>query len=182
MLHQEKYVLTRNILFLARQTIGLGSGRTASIALLTSGGRHGERHLGIAGLDWQQRVNKGLDEEVLTERAREMMKARPRRHALQTTRTCAISPARWLGWNRSSRACATPLAATALILFEQGDRLSDRAALADPKENVRHLRLDQGRGRITDPAGDQVHQGGAAGDEGERRRRAEFSSISSTST
>ena len=54
-------------------------------------------------------------------------------------------------------------------------RLPDRAAFAvDPEgERAPFVRLDQRRRRPgLDPAGQQIHQGGAAGDEGERRRRA----------
>ena len=54
-------------------------------------------------------------------------------------------------------------------------RLPDRKAFAVDSEGERAplLRLDQRRGRARlDPASDQIHQGGFAGDEGERRRRA----------
>ena len=83
------------------------------------------------------------------------------------------------GWNRLKPGLRYAMLCGdgAPILFEQGDLgfQIERHSPWIPKENVRHsfAWIKGAAGPAADPAGEQVHQGGAAGDEGERRRRPE---------
>ena len=141
----------------------------------------GTANFGIAGLDWQQRVNwDRLREVPHRARARDDEEARPRRHALHVRRERALH-------HRHAHAGLEPAQARPALRHavrrRRADpvragrpRLPDRAPLAVDPEGERPLlvRLDQGRGGPgLDPAGEQVHQGDHAGDEGERRRRPE---------
>ncbi len=125
------------------------------------------------------RAGAGNDEE-----------ARARRHALHVRRERALH-------HRHAHARLEPAQAGAALrdavrrrragpVRARRPRLPDRAAFAlDPEgERPPLLRVDQGRGRTgLDPAGQQVHQGRAGGDEAARRRRPEaWLSTSSTST
>ena len=113
-------------------------------------------------------------------RARDDEEARPRRHALHVRRERALH-------HRHADAGLEPAQARPALrhavrrrpadpVRAGRPRLPDRAPLAvDPEgERAALVRLDQRRRRSgLDPAGEQVHQGGAAGDEGQRRRRPE---------
>ena len=122
--------------------------------------------------------------------ARDDEEARPRRHALHVRRERALP-------HRHAHARLEPAQAGPALRHavrrRRADpvragrpRLPDRAPFAVDPEGERPplVRLDQGRGRSgRDPAGDQVHQRGARGDEAARRRRPEARlSTSSTST
>src|SRR5881392_2735974 len=125
-------------------------------------------NFGIAGLDWQQRINWDRLRTYRTERARERMK----KHGLGAMLCMYDENVRYLtgtltpGWNRLKPGLRYAMLCGdgAPILFEQGDPwLPDRAAFALDPEGKRAplVRLDQRRGRPgLDPAGPQVHQGG----------------------
>ena len=141
----------------------------------------GTANFGIAGLDWQQRVNWDRMREVPHRAgAREDEEARPRRHALHVRRERAL-PHRH-AHARLEPAQAGPALRDA-VRRRRADpvragrpRLPDRASFAVDPEGERPLllRLDQGRGRTgLAAAGEQVHQRDPAGDEAPRRRRAE---------
>ena len=82
----------QNILFRLRDAIRLAFAPTATAATNdgrqpTGGGDMGTANFGIAGLDWQQRVNWDRMRKYRTERAREHdEEARPRRHAVHVRR------------------------------------------------------------------------------------------------
>ena len=141
----------------------------------------GTANFGIAGLDWQQRVNWDRMRTYRTGAgARAHEEARPRRHALHVRRERALS-------HRHAHAGLEPAqAGPALrdaVRRRRADsvragrpRLPDRASLAVDPEGERPLllRLDQGRGRTgLATAGEEIHRRDPAGDEAPRRRRAE---------
>ncbi len=141
----------------------------------------GTANFGTVGLDWQQRVNWERLREYRIERAREMMK----KHGLGAMLCMYDENVRYItgtltpGWNRLKPGLRYAMLCGdgRPILFEQGDLgfQIERHFTVDPEgERAALVRLDQRRGRSgVDPAGQQVHQGGVAGDEGQRRRRAE---------
>ena len=120
-------------------------------------------NFGIAGLDWQQRVNwERLREVPLGAGARAHEGSRPWRHDLMYDEkvryfTGTLTP----GWNRLKPGLRYAMLCgdDPPVLFEQGDLgfQIERHAPWMPKENVRgSYRLDQGRGRTRfDPAGDK---------------------------
>ena len=128
----------------------------------------GTANFGIAGLDWQQRVNWDRLREYRIERARKMMK----KHGLGAVLCMYDENVRYItgtltpGWNRLKPGLRYAMLCgdgAADSVRAGRPRLPDRAAFAvDPEgERAPLLRLDQRRGRSgLDPAGDQVHQGG----------------------
>ena len=183
----------QNILFLLHMPTGLGfrANQQRGAPTRQSGGTPWDANFGIAGLDWQQRVNWDRLREYRIERARTMMK----KHGLGAM-LCMYDENVPLHHRHADAGLEPAQARPALrhaVRRRPADsvragrhRLPDRAAFAvDPEgERASLLRLDQRRGRSgLDPAGDQVHQGGHPGDEGQRRRRPEARlSTSSTST
>src|SRR5580700_10072043 len=101
-------------------------------------------NFGIAGLDWQQRVNWDRLRTYRTERAREMMK----KHGLGALLCMYDENVRYLtgtltpGWNRLKPGLRYAMLCGdgAPILFEQGDLgfQIERHSPWIPKENVRH--------------------------------------------
>ncbi len=101
-------------------------------------------NFGIAGLDWQQRVNWDRMRKYRTERAREMMK----KHGLGAVLCMYDENVRYLtgtltpGWNRLKPGLRYALLCGdgAPVLFEQGDLgfQIERHSPWIPKENVRH--------------------------------------------
>src|SRR5918999_1269511 len=101
-------------------------------------------NFGIAGLDWQQRVNWDRMRTYRTERAREMMK----KHGLGAMLCMYDENVRYLtgtltpGWNRLKPGLRYAMLCGdgAPILFEQGDLgfQIERHSPWIPKENVRH--------------------------------------------
>jgi Xaa-Pro aminopeptidase len=101
-------------------------------------------NFGIAGLDWQQRVNWDRMRKYRTERAREMMK----KHGLGAMLCMYDENVRYLtgtltpGWNRLKPGLRYAMICGdgAPILFEQGDLgfQIERHSPWIPKENVRH--------------------------------------------
>ena len=123
-------------------------------------------NFGIAGLDWQQRVNWDRMRKYRLERARERMKA----HGLGAMLCMYDENVRYItgtltpGWNRLKPGLRYALLCgdDPPVLFEQGDLgYPDRAALAldSKRERPVVVRVDQrgGRCRIAS-AGDQVHR------------------------
>ncbi len=105
----------------------------------------GTANFGIAGLDWQQRVNWDRLRKYRTERAREMMKKHGLGAMLLHVRRERALPHRHAdarAGTGSSRACATRMLCGdgAPMLFEQGDLgfQIERHSPWIPKENVRH--------------------------------------------
>jgi hypothetical protein len=92
---------------------------------VASGGPMGTANFGIAGLDWQQRVNWDRMKKYRTERAREMMK----KHGLGALLCMYDENVRYLtgtltpGWNRLKPGLRYAMLCGdgAPILFEQGD-------------------------------------------------------------
>src|SRR5262249_13416310 len=121
---------------------------------LRSQGRNGWRpvggetfmgaNFGIAGLDWQQRVNWDRMRKYRTERAREMMK----KHGLGAILCMYDENVRYItgtltpGWNRLKPGLRYAILCGdgAPVLFEQGDLgfQIERHSPWLPKENVRH--------------------------------------------
>ena len=101
-------------------------------------------NFGIAGLDWQQRVNWDRLRKYRTERAREMMK----KHGLGAVLCMYDENVRYItgtltpGWNRLKPGLRYAMLCGdgAPILFEQGDLgfQIERHSPWIPKENVRH--------------------------------------------
>src|SRR5262245_43143812 len=135
-------VLAQIILFQMTMLPAVAFRRAAS-------GRPGEGHtmganFGIAGLDWQQRVNWDRLRKYRTERAREMMK----KHGLGAMLCMYDENVRYLtgtltpGWNRLKPGLRYAMLCGdgAPILFEQGDLgfQIERHSPWLPKENVRH--------------------------------------------
>ena len=148
-------------------------------------------NFGIAGLDWQQRVNWDRLRKYRIERARAMMK----KHGLGALLCMYDENVRYITGTLTpglEPAQAGPALRHAVRRRPPGavragrPRLSDRAAFAlDPEgERAPFVRLDQRRRRPRrDPAGEEIHQGRDAGDEGQwRRRRKARRATSSTST
>ena len=111
-------------------------------------------NFGIAGLDWQQRVNWDRMRKYRLERARERMKA----HGLGAMLCMYDENVRYLtgtltpGWNRLKPGLRYAMLCgdDPPVLFEQGDLgfQIERHSPWIPKENVQVVvRLDQGRGR-----------------------------------
>ena len=129
----------------------------------------GTANFGIAGLDWQQRVNWDRLRKYRIERAREMMK----KHGLGAMLCMYDENVRYItgtltpGWNRLKPGLRYAMLCgdgRAGAVRAGRPRLPDRAPLAVDSEGERPplVRLDQGRRRSgLDPAGEQVHQGGA---------------------
>ena len=138
-------------------------------------------NFGIAGLDWQQRVNWDRLRRYRTERARERMKAHgigamlcmydENVRYITGTLTPGLEPA------EARASLRHPLRRRPAGPVRAGrPRVPDRAPLAVDSQGERPLvlRLDQGRGRSRlEAAGDEVHRRHRQGDEEERRRRDE---------
>ena len=100
-------------------------------------------NFGIAGVDWQQRINWDRLRKYRLERARERMKA----HGLGAMLLMYDENVRYVtstltpGWNRLKPGLRYAMLCgdDAPVLFEQGHRLSDPASRAvDPEENIRY--------------------------------------------
>ncbi len=141
----------------------------------------GTANFGIAGMDWQQRVNWDRLREYRIERARtDDEEARPRRRALHVRRELPLHHRHADAGLEPAQArpalCHAVRRRPADAVRAGRPRLPDRAPFAVDAEGERAplLRLDQGRRRSgVDHAGDQVRQRRPRGDEASRRRRAE---------
>jgi Xaa-Pro aminopeptidase len=110
----------------------------------------GTANFGIAGLDWQQRVNWDRMKKYRTERAREHMK----KHGLGAMLCMYDENVRYLtgtltpGWNRLKPGLRYALLCGdgAPVLFEQGDLgfQIERHSPWIPKENIRCKRARGG--------------------------------------
>src|SRR5262249_33556993 len=117
---------------------------TAKPRGFNSGETMGTANFGIAGLDWQQRVNWDRMKKYRTERAREHMK----KHGLGAMLCMYDENVRYLtgtltpGWNRLKPGLRYALLCGdgAPVLFEQGDLgfQIERHSPWIPKENVRY--------------------------------------------
>ena len=137
-------------------------------------------NFGIAGMDWQQRVNWDRLREYRIERARQMMKE----HWLGALLCMYDENCRYItgtltpGWNRLKPGLRYAMLCGdgRPVLFEQGDIgfQIERHALAAEGEDPALLRLDQRCSRSgSHPASDQVHQRDHRGDASPRRCRSE---------
>ena len=159
---------------------------TASLSALTHfhtslrGGANMGANFGIAGLDWQQRVNWDRMRKYRLERARERMKAHGLGAMLLHVRRERALPDRHADAGLEPPE-ARPALRDALRRRSAGavragrPRLPDRAPFAVDSEGERPLvvRLDQGRGRARlDASRSASSPRRPRADEEERRRRA----------
>ena len=137
-------------------------------------------NFGIAGLDWQQRVNWDRLRKYRTERARERMKA----HGLGAMLCMYDENVRYItgtltpGWNRLKPGLRYAMLCgdDPPVLFEQGDLgfQIERHSPWIPKENVRwsYAWIKGAAGPASQQQVTKFTQAIIAGDEEERRRRA----------
>src|SRR5207342_1163962 len=119
-------------------------GQLSTISHTTRGGANMGANFGIAGLDWQQRVNWDRMRKYRLERARERMKA----HGLGAMLCMYDENVRYLtgtltpGWNRLKPGLRYAMLCgdDPPVLFEQGDLgyQIERHSPWIPKENVRY--------------------------------------------
>ncbi len=138
-------------------------------------------NFGTVGLDWQQRVNWDRLREYRIERAREMMK----KHGLGAMLCMYDENVRYVtgtltpGWNRLKPGLRYAMLCgdERPVLFEQGDLgfQIERHSPWIPKENVRHsfAWIKGAAGPASTQQVTKFTKAVLAGDEGERRRRAE---------
>ncbi len=133
-------------------------------------------NFGIAGLDWQQRVNWERMRNYRLERARAQMKA----HGLGAMLLMYDENVRYVtgtltpGWNKLKPGLRYALLCgdDKPVLFEQGD-IGHQIQRHSPWIPKDHVRWSYAWIKGLPPAGRQVHQGHPAGDEEGRRGRNE---------